>query len=204
MDEVDKQGRYLATRNDDDILCGSGSVTGRHPGNIKFFRKIVSEYFGEYFKASSKSDKMSVSRAILAEVLETGGRFLKRDTLNHQKWFVADINVGKDKISHALRLLKKVQQQGEEEHIQQRTVLARIISCEPMQFVEQIIPSPFCQKDALTRAVRFPRTDTISKNDPQCEHVRRIDVIMTMMTSAWPTSFDPQFQKLFQLTFRIF
>jgi hypothetical protein len=165
MGEVDKQGRYLVTLNDDDILCGSGSVTGRHPGNIKF-RKIVAKYFGQYFKASTKSDKMSVSRTILAEVLETGGRFLKRDSFNHQNWFVADINVGKDKISHALRLLKKVLQ--EEEQSKHRELLALNGSCEPLQLVEQLIPSTFCQKVVTTGgAVRLFLTDTVSKNDPQ-------------------------------------
>jgi hypothetical protein len=48
---------------------------------------------------------MKVSRQIMKEVVAAGARFLKKNTGSHD-WYVADIKVGKDKISHCLREIK--------------------------------------------------------------------------------------------------
>ena len=88
-----------------DVLCGAGHETTYHPGNVKF-RLVVAKHYPDYETAACKKGKMRVSRTILAEVLGTGARFLKKNPLQSTEWHVADIKVGKDKISHCLRSLK--------------------------------------------------------------------------------------------------
>jgi hypothetical protein len=90
-----------------DILCGAGYETAQHHGNV-VFRRIVDKHSDAYLAATCKKSKMKASRAILHEVFDTGARFLKKDVScrPHGGWYVADIKVGKDKISHCLRLLK--------------------------------------------------------------------------------------------------
>jgi hypothetical protein len=87
-----------------DVLCGSGSTKAVHPGN-KRFRLVVSQHYADYALAVSKTEKMKVSRRIMKEVVAAGARFLKKNTGSHA-WHVADIKVGKDKISHCLREIK--------------------------------------------------------------------------------------------------
>jgi hypothetical protein len=88
-----------------DILCGAGYDTCHHKGN-EMFRTILLKHFETYFRATCKKSKIEASRAILADLLESGARFLKKDG-NRNRWLVADIKVGKDKISHALRSMKE-------------------------------------------------------------------------------------------------
>lgn len=90
-----------------DILCGAGYETAQHHGNV-VFRRIVRKHLDAYLAATCKKSKMKASRAILHEVFDTGARFLKKDSSRRPSggWYVADIKVGKDKISHCLRLLK--------------------------------------------------------------------------------------------------
>lgn len=90
-----------------DILCGAGYETAQHHGNV-VFRRIVNKHLDTYLAATCKKSKMKASRAILHEVFDTGARFLKKDSSRRPSggWYVADIKVGKDKISHCLRLLK--------------------------------------------------------------------------------------------------
>jgi hypothetical protein len=93
----------VVTPNQVDILCGLGQEAARHPGNASF-RQIVLEHFDEYSKATSKTSKMKVSRAILRKIISSGARFLKKED---SYWYVADVKVGKDKISHVLREMKR-------------------------------------------------------------------------------------------------
>jgi hypothetical protein len=94
-----------------DVLCGAGYETSHHKGN-EMFRMIVSKHFEEYYRATCKKAKIVVSRAILADLLSSGARFLKKDG-SHNRWLVADIKVGKDKISHALRALKDAKKKND-------------------------------------------------------------------------------------------
>ncbi|KAI2505602.1 hypothetical protein MHU86_8844 [Fragilaria crotonensis] len=98
-----------------DVLCGAGHETTYHPGNVKF-RLLVSKHFDKYRAAQCKKAKMKVSRAILAEVLATGARFLKKNPAR-TVWHVADIKVGKDKISHCLRSLRTSHQLAHDEEL---------------------------------------------------------------------------------------
>jgi hypothetical protein len=95
-----------------DILCGAGYDTCHHKGN-EIFRLVLSKHFETYYHATNKISKIKASRAILSELVASGARFLKKDG-NRDRWLVADIKVGKDKISHALRSLKEARQKKDE------------------------------------------------------------------------------------------
>lgn len=95
-----------------DVLCGTGYDATHHPGNLKF-KQVVAKHYEAYAKANTKKDKMTASRIILDEVLAGGARFLKKD-LTTQQWYTADPRVGKDKISHCLRDLKKAKEHEDE------------------------------------------------------------------------------------------
>lgn len=96
---IDRNTPVLPTHVD--ILCGSGLDKAAHPGNRRF-RLIVAKHIEQFAAAKTKTEKSKVSKAVLFEVLELGGRFLQRRPI-FQEWYVGDTKVGKDKISHCLR-----------------------------------------------------------------------------------------------------
>ena len=102
----DKQAPVLPT--DVDVLCGSGSGKWDHPGNRRF-RLIVANHCEKYVAAETKTEKMKVSRSILHEVISPGARFLQKHPI-YQEWYIADLKVGRDKISHCLRVLVKAKE----------------------------------------------------------------------------------------------
>ena len=99
------------TPNQDDILCGSCYDTVNHMGNAKF-GYIVAKHFNEYYTAVRKKGKMRVGKRILSEILASGAMFLKKDT-SRDYWYIANIKVGKDKISHVLRIMKRAKEKRE-------------------------------------------------------------------------------------------
>lgn len=94
-----------------DVLCGSGGEIHKHPGNIRFAAIIKKHYHGSgYAAAKTKSEKMKVTKLIFDEIVQTGGRLLKKDSIYDQTWFVAGgggNKVVRDKISHHIRRLGK-------------------------------------------------------------------------------------------------
>jgi hypothetical protein len=98
----DRKARVLPT--DIDVLCGSGKGKAGHPGNRRF-RCIVAKHCEKYVTAKTKAEKMKVSKHILLEVLANGARIIQKHPI-HEEWYVADPKVGRDKISHCLRLIK--------------------------------------------------------------------------------------------------
>lgn len=95
---------------ENDVLCGSGNDISQHRGNIRF-RRIVASHYERFAVAVTKTEKMKVTRRIINEVLgeAPGVRFLKRHPI-FQKWYGAELKVGKDKISHSLREIKMTKQ----------------------------------------------------------------------------------------------
>eukprot|EP00934_Nitzschia_sp_Nitz4_P008083 Nitzschia sp. Nitz4//scaffold8_size234185//9733//12128//NITZ4_001229-RA/size234185-processed-gene-0.251-mRNA-1//1//CDS//3329559722//8073//frame0 len=85
-----------------DVLCGRGVTTNRHPGN-ESFRSLVG-LNKEVYVSSSKKEKMEISRSIVAAVrqLDPPGRFLEKDP---NTGFWSDIGPKKavEKTSQALR-----------------------------------------------------------------------------------------------------
>jgi hypothetical protein len=88
-----------------DVLCGSGKVASRHPGN-KRFRDIVAKHYINYAAGTSKTERMEVTQGVLHELFSSGcTRFLKKDPI-FERYSVASRRVGRDKVSHSFRELK--------------------------------------------------------------------------------------------------
>lgn len=90
------------TPHDNDVLCGRGVTTNRHPGN-ESFRSLVN-CNKELYVSSTKKQKMKISRSIVQAVrsLEPHGRFLEKDQQSG-KWFDIGDKKAVEKTSQALR-----------------------------------------------------------------------------------------------------
>jgi len=90
------------TPHDNDVLCGRGVTTNRHPGN-ESFRSLVN-CNKELYVTSTKKQKMKISRSIVLAVrsLEPQGRFLEKDQQSG-KWFDIGDKKAVEKTSQALR-----------------------------------------------------------------------------------------------------
>mmetsp|Transcript_11874 Transcript_11874/g.20629 ORF Transcript_11874/g.20629 Transcript_11874/m.20629 type:complete len:555 (-) Transcript_11874:258-1922(-) len=115
--------------NDSDIICGRGGLALKHPGNMAY-RKIVG-LNKELYATCLKTEKLRISKSIVAAIREINGRFLERedgktsssldekdDNGNPVKWQDIGDKRAVEKTSQALRegqpkLLKKLAQQQE-------------------------------------------------------------------------------------------
>lgn len=83
----------------DDILCGQSRVCANHPGN-QYFQEVLESFASKYDRATSKQEKMCMTKEIVSRIHDTGGRFLKqRDGM----WEEISTVAARDKVSHALR-----------------------------------------------------------------------------------------------------
>ena len=73
----DANGLITQTR-DTDVLCGRGGAALRHPGN-QTYRRLVNLNKGLYITCL-KTEKLKISRSIVAAIREQNGRFLEKDT----------------------------------------------------------------------------------------------------------------------------
>ena len=86
--------------NDSDVLCGRGGAALRHAGN-QTYRKLVSLNKGLYITCL-KTEKLKISRSIVAAIREKKGRFLEKDTKSGT-WFDIGDKKAVEKTSQALR-----------------------------------------------------------------------------------------------------
>ena len=82
-----------------DILCGKNKICIKHPGS-RSFRAIIESYTLKYQQASSRNEKMEVTKEIF-DKLQTR-RFLKYNEENDM-WETLHPLAVRDKIGHALR-----------------------------------------------------------------------------------------------------
>lgn len=83
-----------------DILCGQSRVCANHMGN-KRFQAVLDMYAPKYQAATTKQEKMMLTKEIVACIKEdTGGRFMKR---KDGEWVEITDVAARDKVSHALR-----------------------------------------------------------------------------------------------------
>jgi hypothetical protein len=68
---------------DPDVLCGRGAGANTHTGNTAF-RSMIGKYQHTYFMAKAV-DKAKISKGIVADVYQKGGRFLKRSVNQGEK-----------------------------------------------------------------------------------------------------------------------
>lgn len=124
----------LSYFNDNDVLSGRGGGTNVHPGN-RHFRDLINLHRRSYLKAR-KNDKPAISRAIVRNVRENNGRFLKRDEKSGL-WYEIGDDAAREKTSQALRQrapeMRKIlfesereqaRQEAEEQIRQQQQLLA--------------------------------------------------------------------------------
>lgn len=90
----------LSQPGDDDILCGKDRACALHKGSQRF-RAVIDSYRATYQKASTKYDKMCITKEIY-EVLSQKSRFLKYND-KEKLWEEITPLQGRDKIGHALR-----------------------------------------------------------------------------------------------------
>lgn len=77
-----------------------GGGTNVHPGN-RTFRDLINLHRRAYLKAR-KNDKPAISRAIVRQIRENNGRFLKKDEKSGL-WFEIGDDAAREKTSQALR-----------------------------------------------------------------------------------------------------
>jgi hypothetical protein len=83
----------------EDILCGQSRVCANHPGN-RTFQSVLADFAHRYDIATSKQEKMQMTKAIVSIIHDSGGRFLKyKDGM----WEEISTVAARDKVSHALR-----------------------------------------------------------------------------------------------------
>merc|ERR1712166_1166867 len=90
-----------------DILCGQSRLCASHTGN-KRFQTVLDTYATRYDSATSKQEKMIMTKEIVACIHNSNGRFLKyRNSSNNKDiggiWEEISNVAARDKVSHALR-----------------------------------------------------------------------------------------------------
>ena len=83
-----------------DVLCGRGGAALRHPGN-QTYRRLVNLNKSLYITCL-KTEKLKISRSIVAAIREQQGRFLERDA-KKQTWYDIGDKKAIEKTSQALR-----------------------------------------------------------------------------------------------------
>lgn len=83
-----------------DVLCGRGGAALRHPGN-QTYRRLVNLNKGLYITCL-KTEKLKISRSIVAAIREQDGRFLEREA-KKQTWYDIGDKKAIEKTSQALR-----------------------------------------------------------------------------------------------------
>mmetsp|Transcript_17279 Transcript_17279/g.24964 ORF Transcript_17279/g.24964 Transcript_17279/m.24964 type:complete len:336 (+) Transcript_17279:148-1155(+) len=84
-----------------DVLCGKQGPAFTHPGN-KRFRQIILENLPNYISAPNKTAKSKVVKAVYAEFMQLGTRFLKADSKSG-RWYAIEPHEAREKVSHSFR-----------------------------------------------------------------------------------------------------
>jgi hypothetical protein len=77
-DDDDNRTTGITNPRDTDVLCGRGGAALRHPGN-QTYRRLVNLNKGLYITCL-KTEKLKISRSIVAAIREQKGRFLEKDS----------------------------------------------------------------------------------------------------------------------------
>lgn len=83
-----------------DVLCGRGGAALRHSGN-QTYRRLVNLNKGLYITCL-KTEKLKISRSIVAAIREQNGRFLEKDA-SDETWYDIGDKKAIEKTSQALR-----------------------------------------------------------------------------------------------------
>lgn len=94
-----KPSARVAIPKSEDILCGQSRICASHPGN-QTFQRVLGDYAHTYDIATSKQEKMQMTKAVVLTIHDSGGRFLK---FREGMWEEISTVAARDKVSHALR-----------------------------------------------------------------------------------------------------
>ncbi|OEU16397.1 hypothetical protein FRACYDRAFT_185638, partial [Fragilariopsis cylindrus CCMP1102] len=97
---VDDSKNPIIDPRESDVLCGRGGAALRHPGNLTY-RRLVNLNKGLYITCL-KTEKLKISRSIVAAIREQRGRFLERDA-TAGLWIDIGDKKAIEKTSQALR-----------------------------------------------------------------------------------------------------
>jgi hypothetical protein len=108
---VTNEGAQVENPTESDVLCGQSRTCSNHPGN-KRFQEILDEFSYQYDIATSKQEKMCMTKEIVSKIHNSGGRFLR---LKNKMWEEISTVAARDKVSHALRT-KAASRKKRQEH----------------------------------------------------------------------------------------
>lgn len=100
FNEVQPSSADIIDPRESDVLCGRGGAALRHPGN-QTYRRLVNLNKGLYITCL-KTEKLKISRSIVAAIREQKGRFLERDA-KKGTWYDIGDKKAIEKTSQALR-----------------------------------------------------------------------------------------------------
>jgi hypothetical protein len=86
--------------NADDVLCGQGGESNNHEGNVQYLT-CVGRNRPDYATASP-TKKTAIALEVMKEVVDMGGRFLKKDK-KANRWYLASDRAVRNKVTQALR-----------------------------------------------------------------------------------------------------
>lgn len=100
-----------------DVLCGQSRICANHTGNRRF-QVVLDIYAPRYNAATSKQEKMTLTKEIVGCIAAANGRFLKyKDGL----WVEISNVTARDKVSHALRTKVQSWKRQQEERKSDKT-----------------------------------------------------------------------------------
>eukprot|EP00546_Thalassionema_frauenfeldii_P008201 CAMPEP_0178914350 /NCGR_PEP_ID=MMETSP0786-20121207/11378_1 /TAXON_ID=186022 /ORGANISM="Thalassionema frauenfeldii, Strain CCMP 1798" /LENGTH=228 /DNA_ID=CAMNT_0020587251 /DNA_START=96 /DNA_END=782 /DNA_ORIENTATION=+ len=130
----------VITPNDDDILCGRGSINFEHEGNKKF-RVFIAMHLPKYANhKTSRKEKTSLVRSIVEEIKRGKRRFLKKEG---GEWRILSPREAGKKVGHALRDATSTMQR----HLRCTTPASGITTKDPL------VPMQCSSMDPPVRAV---------------------------------------------------
>lgn len=109
-----------------DVLLGRGKGSYLHLGNIRF-RHMIESRAEEYNSAGATRNKMGITAAIVQEVRNLTGRFLKHD--GKTGWIDVDDEMARQKVAHAFRTLRALKGSTSSKNVMD-SVISSSRSCE--------------------------------------------------------------------------
>jgi len=86
---------------DRDGICERGGKSNRHAGTRRY-RGMIERFKPQYQSLTAKTAKTNLSRKIISQIQENGGRFLKKNEKGHQYFVLSPVETTK-KVSQAMR-----------------------------------------------------------------------------------------------------
>jgi len=166
----------ITTFGEQDVLCGRGGGTLRHPGNKKY-RSLIKSSKPVYL-ISSKNEKTAISRSIVAAIRKNNGRFLERSK-DLQSWYDIGDAKATEKTSQALRegqpkLRKKMIDHGIISDDLAQCSTEHMISLLPTASNTQIDPKTIEPNPIEPNAVFGDNSySSVNKNDIQTNTINR-------------------------------